>query len=509
VQDPLRHGGSSPWHTLGRLVLEKLPLFALVVASCIVTYLAQQQGGAMKYAEQLSPATRLANAPVVYVAYLGKAVCPTALAVFYPYTDRPTLRGGSSTWAVALAAAFLLTITVLVVAQVRRRPFLAVGWFWFVGMLLPVIGLVQVGKQAMADRYTYLPLVGIFLAVAWELRETPAAWRYRSAALTTLAVVALAVCVVLASSQVRTWENSHTLYEHALAVTENNALAHGNYGTLLFNEGKFDEAAGHYAEALRIDPDQPGPLCNAGLILYSQGRREEALARYREAVRLDPTLAVTRGNLGTLLREMGQAAEAERELREAVRLQPDGAEFHAALGCALSDLGRSAEAIEQFSESLRLRPDVVATHTNMATTLMTMGRLDEALAHLGEAIRLAPNEAPAYVNRGLALVAQGKLEEGIASYRRALQIAPNLPGVHNNLGLALVTQGKTDEGVAEYREAIRLDSRYANPHYNWAIVLARAGKTDEAVAHLEEALRLRPGWTEAAELLRALRGAAR
>jgi tetratricopeptide (TPR) repeat protein len=301
--------------TVRRLLLEKLPLFALALASCAVTLLAQSRGEAVKSFEAFPPGARAANALLAYVGYLGKTFWPARLAVFYPHP------GASVSVAAALGAGVLLVIiTALVLGPGRRRPYLAVGWLWYVGTLVPVIGLVQVGIQGMADRYTYVPLIGVFLMLTWGAADLAAACRLPRLALAGAAAVALSACAVLSWVQVGYWSSPQSLWEHALEVTEPNVVALSNLAECYRDQGRFEAARRAYERAVAVDPGQPHPHRYLGDALAKLGRWEEAADEYRTAVRLDPDLFVAHYNLGMVLAGLGQWEEAVREYREALRL---------------------------------------------------------------------------------------------------------------------------------------------------------------------------------------------
>ncbi len=298
------------------LLLEKAPLFALSAASSAVTYIVQKQGGAMSSLAHVSFPVRLANALVSYVLYLWKTVWPSGLTVFYPYLQRRL-----PWWQPAGAALLLLLATLLILRAAGRRPYLAAGWFWYLGTLVPVIGLVQVGLQSMADRYTYLPLTGVFLAAAWGLADAAPARRSRRAA-AVAAVAVLLVLSVLTRFQVGYWRDGVALFEHSVSSLPDNWLAHLNLGVVLASRGKLDEAMAHYRASLRIVPDFPDAYYNIGNVLARQGKMTEALEQYRLSLKYDPGSARARNNLGATLANLGWFDEAEEQFREAMRLDP-------------------------------------------------------------------------------------------------------------------------------------------------------------------------------------------
>jgi len=332
----------------GSLLLEKVPLLALSAASCVVTWLAQQSGGVVKSLESFPLSLRLTNAVVAYIAYVGKLVWPTRLALVYPHprTFPP--------WEVLGAVALLAGVSVLVVVLRRRRPYLLFGWLFFLGTLVPVIGVVQVGNQAYADRYTYVPAIGVFVMLAWGLRDL-LAWRPPLRPFVAVAVVAVLVFLgARTRAQTRLWKNGVTIFEHTVAVTRDNYRMHDYLGTLLAKEGRIEEALASFREAVRIRPQFTQAQYNAGSAAYRLGRYEEAEAYLSEAVRQEPDYLMAQFNLAATEVKLNRAEPAMRHLREVLRLDPVNVAAHRALGEILRRLGREDEARPHLAEAERL-----------------------------------------------------------------------------------------------------------------------------------------------------------
>ncbi len=436
-------GSSSiaPRCSWSRLVIEKLPLFLLALGSCVVTFFVQQKGGAVGTLEKFPLAMRLANSLITYVAYLGKMLVPAKLAAFYPYPD------GYPVWQVAGAGLVLVVVTALAVAWARRRPYLLVGWLWYLGTLVPVVGLVQVGVQSMADRYTYLPLIGPFVMVVWGVADLAAGCSWRRAALGAGAALALAGCLVVSSFQVQHWRSSVTLFRHALAVTTNNSLAHYNLAQALSMQGELKEPLEHYREALRIKPDYGVAHNNLGLTLVMLGKPTEATNHYAEAVRLSPANAEAHYNYGLVLTSLGQPREAVAHLETVLRLTTNNCLAYHALGQARLALNQTNEAIAELTEALRLAPAYAEAHDNLGLALSRAGRGDEAIAHFQEAARLRPELPEAHLHLALAMAGQRKPGQAIAQYREALRWKPDYVEALNNLAWLLATHP-----AAEFRD---------------------------------------------------------
>ena len=341
-----------------RLVYEKIPLVAMAAASCAATFWAQTV--AIVANEYLPWDMRFTNAIVSYARYLVQTFYPAELAAFYPF---PPL--GVTIWQAAGALLLLGLITAGAVAFGRRCPWLPVGWFWYLGMLVPVIGLVQVGGQSMADRYTYLPQIGLIMVVAWGAQRMLESWPRRGWLWGAIAAVALASLMEGAWIRTSTWRDSETLWKHALDCTSDNVRAHYNLGVTLGDQKRFGEAISHLQKAVEIDPDYVEAHYNLGLALVTQGQIDEAIVHFRRALEIDPRYVKAYNNLGVALASRGKLEEATALYRKAVELKPDYAAAHHNLGNALVRLGQVDEAIAHFRRALEIKPDFVEARKNL------------------------------------------------------------------------------------------------------------------------------------------------
>lgn len=387
---------------LARLAVEKLPLFALAAASSVVTVLAQWRGGAVVSLKGVPWDTRLANAPASYMAYIGKMLWPARLAVLYPFETLTLV------WRACLGLLLLIGVTLLAIRAGQRHGYFLTGWLWYLGTLVPVIGLLQVGRQSMADRYTYIPLIGLFVVVAWGAPELAARWRPGGLALPALAVCVVLACAAQARAQVRYWSDSIALWQHELEVGDDQAEAHDSLGKALTRQGKLDEAVRRFDEALRIKPAYPEAQSDLGVALTRQGKLDEAARRFVEALRLKPAYAEAQSNFGVVLYRQGKFDEAVRHFNEALRINPDYAEAHDGLGAALVRQGKLSEAVRHFVEALRINPDYAEAHSDLGVTLTRQGRLDEAAGQFVDALRINPGFAEASSNLRLVQAMQRK-----------------------------------------------------------------------------------------------------
>jgi len=489
-----------PGVTLKRLVWEKSPLLVVSALSTVVTFYAQKEGGAILTLQTLPIPNRLANALVAYVSYLGQMFWPARLAVLYPLPGH-----NLPIWLAPAAGLALAALTFLALRQARRHPYLPVGWLWYLGTLLPVIGLVQVGKQAMADRYTYVPLIGLFIMIAYGMADLAARWRAPRFLLPVGAGVVLSALMICTWVQVGYWRDSISLYEHTLKVTGSNPIIQSNLGFALAAQGQMDQAIAHYAEALRLQPDLAETHNILGVALAAQGKMDQAMAQYAEALRLKPDLAEAHNNLGLALAAQGQMDQAMTQYAEALRLKPDLAEAHNNLGLALAAQGQMDQAMAQYAEALRLNPDLAKAHNSLGLALAAQGKMDQAVAHYNEALRLKPDYAGAHSNLGLALEAQGQLDQAVAHYTEALRLNPDLAETQNNLGVALAKQGKIEEAIARFQKAIQINPDFPGSYSNLGLALAIQGNIDKAMIIYQNALKDNPNDTRAQKMLSILK----
>ena len=380
--------GLSKWRTLA---VEKVPLVGLAIASSITTVLLQRQAGAMGDAtpDAFPMSLRLANAVVSYAVYLGQAVWPAGLSAFYPYPRTVSLL------AVVVSMVLLAGLSFLAVRAFRARPYVLVGWLWYVGMLVPVIGLVQVGQQSHADRYTYLPLVGIFLVVAWGVPDLVTRWRLQRLVLpiaASLVVLAFAVATWL---QVDTWRDSFALWTHALAVTSDNDRAYNGLGAELGNRGKIDDAIVKFREAIRINPSFADAHVNLAVALSVQGKFAEALPHYAEALRLQPGHREARNHYAEALEGVGRLDEAARQYRLSLQMDPSQPDALAGLGLVLAQQGQLSEALETERNAVRLAPNSVKALYGLGAVLAVSHQVDEAIRVFNEVLRLDPGNQAA------------------------------------------------------------------------------------------------------------------
>jgi tetratricopeptide (TPR) repeat protein len=448
-----------------RLILEKLPLFGLAAASCMATLFAQAK--AIQPFEQMSLSLRVGNAVISYATYLGQMFWPSGLAVFYPFAA-----GGVGVSEVVLSLVLLSGISTGAFVLRRHHPYFMTGWLWYLIMLVPVIGIVQVGAPARADRYTYLPQIGLYLLLTWAAADLSAGWRHRHVVLGGCATIILAASICCARTQTSYWQNSETLWTRTLACTSDNFVGQNGLGTALLKKGSVDEAIAHSQKALQIEPNNAEAHYNLGGALLKKGSVDEAIAHFQRALQIEPDYVEAHNNLGNALFKKGNVDEAIAHYQKALQIKPDYAEIRSNLAVALAkahgdyantlvQMGRDDEAIVEFREALELFPDFADARHGLALILLHKGQVDEAIAQFQKIREQYPDQAMASFDLGNAYFQKGQMDEAVAFYQRALQIKPDDVSTLNNLGMALLTKGMVDEAIVQFREALAFQPDFA------------------------------------------------
>ncbi|MDI6828767.1 MAG: tetratricopeptide repeat protein [Armatimonadota bacterium] len=447
------------------LLLEKLPLFVISLFSCVITFIAQQSGGAIASFERIPLGVRVANALVAYISYVIKMLYPVKLAVLYPHPGNSL-----PAWSVVGSASILIIFTIWVARGARSKPYILVGWLWYIVTLVPVIGFIQIGIQAMADRYTYIPLIGLFIIIAWGIPDLMQCLQKTGTTKETIkagdsilpfahslfslipAVTILFVFAVQTWIQIGYWRDNVTLFRRALAVTTGNYLAHQNLGVALFHQGELEAAAKHFGAALKLKPSYAPAHNGLGTVFMCQGKDDEALEHFKAALKCDPHLEDAHSNLAVIMQKYGRDEEAIAHYRQVLQINPDRADTHNNIGLILAKLGRFDEATRHFYSALKLKPKDAEVHCNLGSSLVKLGEFNKAVRHLEVAIEINPKLVEAHYNLGNALVSLGKLDEAAYEYRLALRIKPNHILARNNLAAVWYLQGEYSEAWKEIQQ---------------------------------------------------------
>jgi tetratricopeptide (TPR) repeat protein len=472
------------------LLAEKLPLFVLVGATCLLTLRAQSSHGSVADLRTLSATVRVENAAISYLAYLSKTFCPANLAVYYPH---PAFAydgsGGLSAFTACAAGVALLALTVGAVVLRGRAPYLLTGWLWFLGTLVPTIGLVQVGNQAYADRYTYFPQIGILLALCWGAADLANG----RVALSVLAAVTCAL-VVVTHEQLGVWHDSLSMWEHTIKVAGASPLALICQGEILLEKGRVADAADVYRHALRLEPASTRAMNNLGLSYLRQGRTPDALQCFERALEMAPDFAAAHLNLGLMSMQQGQFDEAARQTEAACALDPQSYDALFQLGqieLLRKNLPRAADC---FRDALRLRPDASLAHTGLGDTLLQQGRTDEGVAQLREAVRLDPAFGRGHFLLATALQARGDGAAADEHFELAVRHSPDFGPAWYKVGLLRARQGRAADAVACLKRAVELGPEtaelcgdLASAWLALAKEQARAGRLADAAATCKKA----------------------
>ena len=490
--DPANSAVPPPAATWPALLLEKLPFAALAALFSVVAMHTQQTNGA--FVLDLPLLDRLANAPIAVARYLGKFFWPFDLVVAYPHP------GAWPTALVAGAVLLLLGLTVLALRQWPRRPWLLVGWLWFLGTLVPVVGLVQIGFQSIADRYTYLPLLGVALALVWTLRSLPLAPAVRLAG----AGLLLLGCALRTIDQQGHWRTSVALYEHALACSTDNAHAHAFLGYTLFGtNGDATVVERHTQRALALAPTNTVALSTRAGLAWKQGRLAEAAADFRTLLALNPRDGESAYSLSLVQLAQRLPHDALTSLRTAHALRPDNLSLQLNLADLEASLGHDEEAVRLGEDALRRRPADAALHSRFSTILAQLGRTADAFAHAEQAVALAPEVPEAHAKLAQLLRLAGRVAEACAQYRQATALDPDNADHHLNLGVALAQNQDTEAALAAFETALRLRPACAPAHTEIGHLLLARNQPAEAAERFRRALAIDP------RLVRALLGLAR
>ncbi len=444
----------------GGLAKEKIPLFLLSAGSCVATFLVPEQ---VLDSNRVPFLERVGNAVVSYGVYLRQMVFPAGLAV--PYPNPPN---GQPFWKVGLAFVLLAAISMLVLACWKKRPYLLVGWLWYLGMLVPMIGFVQISYYAHADRYTYLPGIGLVLAGTWAVGDWSLGWKHRRAVPGGLMAAVMGALMVCAWIQTAYWKNSETLWNHTLDCTTGNYIAHYSFGVLLDQEGRVDEAITHFQNALQILPAYGAAHNNLGLALLQRERVDEAITHFQRAMQLGPNYMEPCVNLGIALAQKGRVDEAIAQFQKALEIKPNYAEAHCNLGNILLQKSRADEAITHFEKALQIRPGYAKAHSNLGNALLQKGNVTEAISHFQQALQLEP--ADPWVKNNLAEILATCPEASLRNGHKAVELAEQAnelaggenPIILHTLAAAYAEAGRFSEAVETAQRALHLAGEQSN-----------------------------------------------
>jgi tetratricopeptide (TPR) repeat protein len=470
-----------------RLVWEKVPFFILSGVSIYLSSMSVRRLGITTSTELVPTKLRIGQAFVSYVSYLWMLILPRRLAVFYPYPTDVVVRRSAG------ALLFLLFLTFLLVWSFRSKRYLSVGWLWYLGTLLPVIGLVQAGLwPAVADRWLYVPGIGVFVVVSWGVGEFVGQIRLRRIAAGVASGVCLCALMVCTWIQSGYWLNGFALFTRTLEVTKDNYIARLNLGNEYLREKDYGKAIAQYKRAIELHRDYVEAHYNLGIALGLERRYEEAIEAYRRVLQLKKRHGRTFFYLATALAKTGRVDEAISYYEKQLEIEPEDVEVLNNFGLALVRKGRYEEAIGYYNKALELEPRSAGVLTNLGSALGKAGRVEEEIACYSKALQLESDFTAAHYNLAKALAGEGRSKEAIAEYREALRLRPDDVDAHYGLGQMLDGPGRYDEAAEHYRKAIELNPDFAQGYYSLGVIFANRGRTDEAIEQFREVLRIHP-----------------
>jgi len=474
-----------------RLIIEKLPLFALAVTSSIITFLVQSSGGTVPSSVSLPMAARIENALIAYVTYIAKTFWPAHLAVFYPH--RVVFGSDVTEIAKAVGAAILLLLLTFTFFRLRKRaPSLLVGWLLFLGTLVPVIGIVQSGGQALADRFTYVPLIGLAVCITWILKYLLARISVHRAIPGLAAVIVLAASATGTSLQASHWKNSKTVFEHAINVTQNNFIAHEHLAYYFVSRQEINQAIEHFKMVLQIRPGYPSALNGLGLALLEMGKPDEAIQYIDAALKARPDYADALANLGVALAQQGKPQQAVSYLEKAVQLEPDSPTAHRNLASALAAAGDTEQALIHYQKSLELYSGDPAVYYNLGLLAVNKTDYDGAIGYFNKAVELSPRHIKAQLKLGQILAARGRAEQAIEHFKSALDADPNCAEAHIQLGFTYARRKEFSLAVEHFRQALRINPSDADLYVHLGVALTEQKDYENALSQFKRALELNP-----------------
>jgi tetratricopeptide (TPR) repeat protein len=474
-----------------KLIYEKIPLVVFSLISCVITFIAQRRGGAVGSLEVFPLVGRITNAIVSYVDYIGKMFWPFDLAFFYPH---PAV---IPWWKTAVSGAVMVSISYLALAGYRRYPWFFVGWLWYVTTLIPVIGLVQVGLQGMADRYTYIPLIGLFIIIAWFVPVKLSKWRHHKVLLPILAATVLTLLSIVSWRQVGYWKNNIMLNQHAVKVTNGNYLAHNNMGLFFADQKKTEKAIYHYKQALKFSPEFVFAHNNLGAVFAHIGLLSEAIEQYNKALAINPQFEGAHNNLALVLVKQGKIEAAIQHYKKALSIKPNFIEAHNNFGVLLAEQGMDEEAAKHFEAALRINPYCAGAHNNLGKLYESQDKPAQAIRQYLAAIRLEPDFIEARNNLGVVFAKQGRLKEAEKVFEEALKIDSKSSEVRYNLQSTKERLKKLDESISNLNEKIERTPVDSNLYQKLGSLYKSKGDLDKAVLHYRKALSIEPKLNDA------------
>lgn len=475
---------NSEWITIRSLIWEKVPFFVLAFLSSIVTFVVQQKGGMIQSLQSFPFEVRLQNALISYITYMVKTIWPTHLAFLYPYPSHQQL------WHVLGAVLVFVSITIFVIRAAKNSPYLTVGWFWYVGTLVPVIGFIQLALQARADRYTYLPHIGLFIMAAWGIPELIGKWRYRGQALFALSIGFLVFFFIVTVNQLKYWKNSFTLYDHTIKITDSNFLAYGNRGYAYASAGDYQQAIADYDRSITINPNIMMVHFNRGYANYKLGNYKQSIMDYEKAIEIVPGSSLSYFHLALTYEKLGNEKEAIKNYDKAIEITPESPLAYFNRGNAYAAFGQTKRAIEDYGKAIGIDPQYVQAYLNQGCSYHDLGNDKQAIMNYNRAIEIDPHNAEIYYNRAISYAKLGNVKQAIADDTRAIELNPKFAQAYYNRGNAYKALNDQRHAIMDYTTAIEINSKFAQAYFNRAVAYSVMGNKKEVIKDLKMAAAL-------------------
>ena len=477
---------------VSRLVLEKIPFLVLSFLSLATNLFRAEKQIGLYSPEIVSISLRVSNALVSSIKYIGKLFFPFDLAIFYPYPHMIPW------WQVAGACIILVLATLVFLRAVYRYPYYLVGWLWFLGGLVPLLGIVQTGLwPELADRYAYTTYIGIFIALSWGIPDLIVKWRYHDTIVAGAGSGVILVLMVLTWIQVGFWKNDETLMVHTLKVTENNYVAHNNLGIDFFKKGDVDGAIIHLKESVRINPLQPVTYFNLGNALLTQNDIRGAIDEYQKGLAIDPTNINAHIGLGIALKKVGNNNEALVYFNKALNIDPNNLIAHIEMGKYFQELGKAEEATNHFNEALKINPTNIDANKELGNLLFHKGNYDGAIKHYSAALRADPHQAEVYNNLGTVFIYKGNIKKAIEFYQKSLQEKSDYAQAIENLKNARINQRKLEDLWMTIQQSTKTDPLNPALYTKLGDVYRQLGEYDESIGQYQKAIAIQPNYVQA------------
>jgi len=468
------------------LLLEKIPLFMLSILSCFVAYYVQKTGGAVKSLSQFPIDIRLSNALISYLQYIAKMLWPFNLAVFYPH---PGTLSASKT---ILSFLIIASCTLIAIHTLKKYSWFAVGWFWYLGTLVPVIGIIQIGSHALADRFVYIPFIGIYIILAWGIHFLLSNWNKKKLGIAILSTCFFSILIVVSWKQTSYWRNSASIFNHALNTTENNYIAHNNFGLALENQGDILNAIEHFKKSVSIKPNYVIALNNLGVALENIGKPEEAIVHYKKAIQINPKYPDPYINLAFILFHKKQYSEAIKRCYKALTINPKSLKAHIIIANSIAQKGNKKIAEHLYKKALQMNPGSPIAHNHMGSFLLEQNKIEKAISHFQSALKIDPNNLKYKVNLISVMRINKNINTQIDNVLSAIKKQPDNPDLHNKLGNLYRKRGESKKASEIFQQILSAHKDYIPAILSLASLYAENEEYEDSITYFKKAITIQP-----------------